>query len=166
MPVEVNNNNINNKNNNNNGLRVEEVIRGSTGNANEELVQLLRKISSVENGDEDLVEVQCLDRFHDWIGVSKLSVAFHLLRRGQKTGERFLARLVRHLGQNSERLSQEEIVAMMLLMYFRGRPWSFEDEVAAFLDVSWLQVTLGKSLAAGSMSNAEIAAVCLGMKKV
>ena len=123
---------------------VEEISGGSSGSEE----NLARPLSDLDHGDCD----RFLRDMGDWETSVNLSIAYYLFTvnrnrvlgdpqgspedlEGSQKGLEFITRLVGHLGQSREKLSKEEVVSLMLLIYFRGQ-W-------ADLELSKLVNTVG-----------------------
>lgn len=134
-------------------------------NNKEEMVALIQSIVEAETQPSrpDL-EQQCLDRFQQWVGKSKLGIGFLLYQsHNLKSGE-FITRIVAHLGQNLKSLNAPEFVTLMLMIHFR-KLWDL-DELIDVCNPSLLQEKFAKLLELKQLSMAEICACCLGFRRI
>ena len=114
------------------------------------------------------LESRCLQLFHAWVGRSKLGLGylFHLTNHQKGWGDEFITKIVRHLAPRIEELPTEEIVTLMLMIFFRRETWS-EDDLYEILDPTFLQKRLSTLMDSTiGITDAELCAICLGLRKV
>ena len=81
-------------------------------------------------------------------------------------GDEFITKIVRHLAPRIEELPTEEIVTLMLMIFFRRETWS-EDDLYEILDPTFLQKRLSTLMdSTKGITDAELCAICLGLRKV
>ena len=118
---------------------------------------------------ENEVEQMCLDLFRGWIGNSKfgLGYMFYLTRGPRKAwGDRFIQRLVEYMGSGIEKLSNEEVVSLMLMLYLKTKSAPNSDDVYDHLDPTILQRKVKDVIAARTNSDAELCAIFLGLRRL
>jgi hypothetical protein len=87
------------------------------------LERLLREISSSSQGvASSSIDANCLRHFHKWASSANLGLGYLLYANRNSspdTIESFATKVAAHLGSSLETLRKEEIVTLMLLVYFR-----------------------------------------------
>lgn len=101
---------------------VEGILDDSEAGNKGELLDLLQALMDKGDKSGNAVEIEreCIEKFQDWAGKSKLSIAYLLYTNENLTSDAFIYKLVRYLAEKLEALSREEVVAMMLMIYFRS----------------------------------------------
>ena len=109
------------------------------------------------------MEEKCLENFQNWVGHSKLGIGYLLFVKQSLVSEEYTCRLIKHMAKDLDNLSQEELVAMMLMIYVGKTRWK-QDDIFQFLDPSVLQRRLATMMQGKlrQLSCAEINAVLLG----
>ena len=113
------------------------------------------------------LETRCIELFHNWVGRSKLGLGylFYLTKQQNGWGDEFITKIVHHLAPRIDELPIEELVTLMLMIYFRRGLWS-ADEIYEVLDPTLLQKRLVNLInSTKGVSDAELCAICLGLKK-
>lgn len=141
----------------------------------EEMMQLLEAINqSYQNETSgleekvhqpELLEQRCLDLFQLWVGKSKLGLAYMLYGNKNLQSEQFVTRLVRHMAAKMDTLHPEELVTMLLCLYFSKKVWK-PDQLYDVLDPMALQQKLAVLLNKFFLDNREVCAVCFGLKRI
>ena len=114
------------------------------------------------------LESRCVDLFNEWIGKSKLGLGylFYLTKQKNGWGDEFITKIVHHMAPRVGELVIEEIVMLMLMMYFRRDKWNME-ELFEFLDPTQLQKKLADMIdSKRGLSDAELCAICLGLRHI
>ena len=106
--------------------------------------------STVDAGDKfsnaqsvTALESRCIELFHAWVGRSKLGLGylFYLTNQQNRWSDEFIIRIVHHLAPRVNELPTEEIVTLMLMIFFRRDVWN-ADAIYEVLDPTLLQKKL------------------------
>ena len=152
----------------------------------EEMIQLINVIASSEtqscsysiNADDNewsgsepeisALESRCIELFHAWVGKSKLGLGylFYLTKQQNGWGEEFITKIVHHLAPRIQELPNEEIVTLMLMIFFKRDGWNAED-IYEVLDPTMLQKRLSDIIdSTRGITDAELCAICLGLRRI
>ena len=114
------------------------------------------------------LETRCIDLFNEWVGKSKLGLGylFFLTKQKNEWGDEFITKVVRHMSPRIGELNVEEVVMLLLMMFFRRTPWN-EEEIYEVLDPTLLQKKLTAMIeSTKGVSDAELCAICLGLRRI
>jgi len=133
-------------------------------------LNLLQALKSREDGshfeDHNLENLEKeLQTFKEWARTAQLRVGFllHVVNEKIKSKE-YLTKVIKVLTTDFESIKSHELIAILLLIYFR-RDMTV-DELSELLDIDELQHRFGNFLLGNQLSQEEIIAGCLGIKKI
>jgi len=135
-----------------------------------EFTEFLRILASAESEvDENIlseIQKQFSDKFQEWTKVSQLRVGFLMHLDKRINSSQYLDKVVNHLTSTYDiaELDAEDLTALMLLIYFK-RDYTME-KLSEYLDLEALQVSLSIQMASNKMTQEEVCAVCLGLKRI
>ena len=113
-------------------------------------------------------ELRCIELFHAWVGKSKLGLGylFYLTKQENGWGDEFITKVVHHLAPRIQELPTEEIVTLMLMIFFKRDGWNGED-IYEVLDPTMLQKRLSDLTdSTRGVTDAELCAICLGLRRI
>ena len=114
------------------------------------------------------LESRCIDLFNAWVGKSKLGLGylFYLTKQKNGWGDEFITKVVRHLSPRIDELVVEEVVMLLLMIFFRRDAWDIE-KIYEVLDPTLLQKKLASMIdSTKGVSDAELCAICLGLRRI
>jgi len=149
---------------NNKALQVDDKLSSSP--EFKEFLNIIAKSDSLDVSSE-ISEIQDVfsQKFEEWTRVSQLRVGFlmHLDKR-INSGD-YLSKVIKHMCKsNPFEMGTHDLTALMLLIYFK-RDLTLED-LSEFIDPLALQTSLALKIRHKSMSEDEVCAVCLGLKRI
>jgi len=148
----------------------ESVIEDKNLATSTEFKEFLKILASAEGevNKEKLKEIQNLfsEKFQAWTKVSQLRVSFLMYIDKRIDSSDYLNKVIKHIvtSYDLQSLEGRSLTALMLLIYFK-RDLSVDD-LSEFLDLEDLQVAISVQLANNKLTQEELCAICLGLKKI
>ena len=134
-----------------------------------EFKEFLNIIAKSDDSDvsSEMSEIQNIfsQKFEEWTRVSQLRVGFlmHLDKR-INSGD-YLSKMIKHMCRsNPYEMGTHDLTALMLLIYFK-RDLTLDD-LSEYIDPLALQTSLALKIKNKGMSEDEVCAVCLGLKRI
>jgi len=150
---------------NNDVLKIDEKLTSSR--EFKDFLNILAKSDDSEISSHELAEIQALfsEKFQDWTRVSQLRVGFLMHLDKRINSSEYLAKVIKHMSSvNLYQAGPHDLTALLLLIYFK-RDLTVED-LSEYLDLETLQSSLAMKIKQNLLSQDEICAVCLGLKRI
>ena len=150
---------------NNDVVKVDEKL--STSPEFKDFLNIIAKNDDSEVSNNELTDIQKIfsEKFQDWTRVSQLRVGFLMHLDKRINSSEYLTKVIKHMSSvNLFDAGSHDLSAFLLLIYFK-RDFSVED-LSEYLDLTTLQTALSLKIDQKKLSQDEICAVCLGLKRI
>jgi len=131
-------------------------------------LNLLQALKTREEGSHEDCPLADLEKelqtFEEWARTAQLRVGFLLHLNEKIKSKEYLTKVIKVFATDFESLKSHELIALLLLIYFR-RDMTVE-ELSEFIDLEEMLHSFGNFLLGNQFSQEEIIAGCLGIKKI